>query len=96
MLEKMRKAAVEKILSAIKAQRWYFLENNPKVLLDKNTLNIWANLEYFPYAKEISWGSFTAYNREEVKNLINEINSQNWGGYNSCFIEKRRPFCVQW
>ena len=48
MIEEMRKVAVEKILWAVKAQRWYFIENNPKILVDKNTFYIWANLEYFP------------------------------------------------
>ena len=28
---------VEKILEAIKNQRWYFIKNKPKILFDKNT-----------------------------------------------------------
>lgn len=40
---------VERILEAIKSQRWYFFKNNTKILLDRNTGLLWANLEYFPY-----------------------------------------------
>ena len=40
------------ILEAIKKQRWYFIKNKPKVLLDRNTGYLWANLNYFPYAKQ--------------------------------------------
>lgn len=40
------------ILEAIKKQRWYFIKNKPKVLLDRNTGYLWANLNYFPYLKQ--------------------------------------------
>lgn len=40
---------VERIIEAIKNQRWYFFKNNTKILLDRNTGLLWANLEYFPY-----------------------------------------------
>ena len=40
---------VERILDAIKKQRWYFFKNNTKILLDRNTGLLWANLEYFPF-----------------------------------------------
>ncbi|WP_337372191.1 hypothetical protein [Phascolarctobacterium succinatutens] len=43
---------VEKILEAIKNQRWYFIKNKPKILFDKNTGLIWANLNTFNYAKK--------------------------------------------
>lgn len=45
-------SAIDKILDAIKNQRWYFFKNKPKVLMDKNTGLLWANLNYFPYCKE--------------------------------------------
>ena len=38
---------VEKILEAIKNQRWYFIKNKPKILFDRNTGLIWANLHTF-------------------------------------------------
>ena len=40
---------VEKILEAIKNQRWYFIKNKPKILFDKNTGLLWANLNTFNY-----------------------------------------------
>lgn len=46
---------VERILEAIKKQRWYFFKNNTKILLDRNTGLLWANLEYFPYKTNESW-----------------------------------------
>ena len=42
---------VEKILEAIKNQRWYFIKNKPKILFDKNTGLIWANLYNFSYLR---------------------------------------------
>lgn len=57
LLKKLREIAgsgndVEKILEAIKNQRWYFIKNKPKILFDKNTGLIWANLHTFNYIKE--------------------------------------------
>lgn len=42
-------SAIDKILDAIKEQRWYFFKNKPKVLIDKHTGLLWANLDYFPW-----------------------------------------------
>ena len=39
----------EKILAAIKAQRWFFFENNDKILFDSRNALIWANLNLFPW-----------------------------------------------
>lgn len=55
------------ILEAIKKQRWYFIKNKPKVLLDRNTGYLWANLNYFPYAKQPGNNS---YNPDEAKQAI--------------------------
>lgn len=43
---------VEKILEAIKNQRWYFIKNKPKILFDKSTGLLWANLHTFNYCEE--------------------------------------------
>ena len=48
-----------KILDAIKNQRWFFFKNKTKVLLDKKTGYLWANLDYFPYCKENKSGYYT-------------------------------------
>ena len=45
---------VEKILEAIKNQRWFFFKNKQKVFMDRNTGILWANLDYYPYEVESS------------------------------------------
>ena len=57
---------VEKILEAIKNQRWYFIKNKPKVLFDKSTGLLWANLNTFNYIKEDN-----RYYLSEVDDIIN-------------------------
>ena len=57
---------VEKILEAIKNQRWYFIKNKPRMLFDRNTGLIWANLNTFNYIKEER-----EYNLSEVDDIIN-------------------------
>lgn len=73
---------IERILQAIKAQRWYFFANNPKILMDRDTSLLWANLNYFPYLKNNNQGAYSNSNDySEVKTLISNINSENWGGF---------------
>lgn len=48
-ITKLSGTGIDKILEAIKKQRWYFFKNKPKVLMDRDTGLLWANLEYFPY-----------------------------------------------
>lgn len=70
----------EKILQAIKNQRWYFFENNDKILFDRDSGLIWANLNCFPYIKNnfpyTCWDSYM-----EVKILIQNTNEERWGGF---------------
>lgn len=58
---------VEKILEAIKNQRWYFIKNKPKILFDKNTGLIWANLNTFNYVGEGN----NFYDLSDVGDIIN-------------------------
>ena len=64
----------QKILDAIKNQRWFFFENNRKLIFDSQTALIWANLDFFPYCKSgnISYSRDARY--IEVRNLIEDIN----------------------
>lgn len=59
---------VEKILEAIKNQRWYFIKNKPKILFDKNTGLLWANLNTFNYLDK-DGGYYKSY--EYLDNIIN-------------------------
>lgn len=43
---------IDRILTAIKCQRWYFFKNKSKVLMDRNTGLLWASLDYFPWCKD--------------------------------------------
>lgn len=58
---------VEKILEAIKNQRWYFIKNNHKILFDKNSGLLWANLHTFKYVGK----NEKAYLLENVNYIIN-------------------------
>ncbi len=46
-IEELGGTGTDRILEAIKNQRWYFFKNNTKILLDRNTGLLWANLDYF-------------------------------------------------
>ena len=48
-INELSQTGINKILEAIKNQRWYFFKNKPKVLMDKWTGILWTNLNYFPY-----------------------------------------------
>lgn len=67
---------VEKILEAIKNQRWYFIKNKPKILFDKNTGLIWANLHTFNYLDKDGYN----YNLDNVDDIINNY-SFGFGGF---------------
>lgn len=58
---------VEKILEAIKNQRWYFIKNKPKILFDRNTGLIWANLHTFNYLDKDGY-NYGLYNVDDIIN----------------------------
>lgn len=64
------------ILEAIKKQRWYFIKNKPKVLLDRNTGYLWANLNYFPYRQQP--GNSNYNNRQEVEQAIRDFDGDGY------------------
>ncbi len=78
----------EQILQAIQAQRWFFFENNDKILFDRDTALIWANLEHFPCAKN----NRKSYSNAEIKNLIQKLNVQSFGGFNTWRIPTAHEF----
>ena len=69
---------VERILQAIKNQRWFFFKTKPKVLMDRDTGLLWDDLNYFPYGKN---NNTNEYSCSELNNLINSTNRNNWGDY---------------
>lgn len=74
---------VEKILEAIKNQRWYFIKNKPKILFDKSTGLLWANLHTFNCCKE--GGKY--YSPGETDNIIS--------GYSFGMDGFRVPTCYE-
>lgn len=68
-IDKLSSTATDRILEAIKNQRWYFFKNKPHILMDKTTGILWANLDYFPYKKEQENNIY--YNIDEAKFLVN-------------------------
>lgn len=48
-IDTLSNSSIDRILYAIKKQRWFFFKNKPNVLMDKNTGMLWANLNYFRY-----------------------------------------------
>ena len=68
---------VEKILEAIKNQRWYFFKNKQKVFMDRNTGILWANLDYYPYNVEYSAGAIEEAIMKFAEN--NDTGFKKWG-----------------
>ena len=70
--------ATDKILEALKRQRWYFFKNKKTVLFDKNSGLLWANLNYFPYGVKQGDGNYNCYKWDDIdyqdwKEKIEEI-----------------------
>lgn len=64
----LSETGIDRILEAIKNQRWYFFKNKPKVLMDRDTGLLWANLNYFPWCKD--GNPEHHYNLNEVKEIV--------------------------
>ena len=61
--------ATEKILEAVKNQRWFFFKNVPEIILDRDTGLLWANLEYFPWCDV----NGNRYYTDEAKQAVSEF-----------------------
>lgn len=59
-----RVADENRILEAIDKQRWYFFKNKPKVLVDRLTGFLWANLDHYPYLSDYSVPELRAFERK--------------------------------
>ncbi|MBQ7704268.1 MAG: DUF1566 domain-containing protein [Selenomonadaceae bacterium] len=73
------------ILVAIQNQRWYFFENNDKIIFDRFSGLIWINLnQIFPYKNYRANNSY-----KEVHDLVKNTNEKNWGGYNNWRVPEK-------
>ena len=80
------KNGAERILEAIKNQRWYFFKNKQKVFMDRNTGILWANLDYYPYDVEYS-------NEREIKMAISKFAENNDTGFKKWRLPEFDEFC---
>lgn len=72
-IDKLSFTATDRILKAIKNQRWYFFKNKQHILMDKTTGILWANLDYFPDNQEHYYAS-DGYELDKIKPLVNNYN----------------------
>ena len=92
--------AKDKILEAIANQRWFFFENKPKILMDKLTGILWANLDYFPY-KNPKEKISNFYSTNKAVNLLKNYQIDNFFNWvipnlkeiKKIVIDKSFPFC---
>ena len=76
-ITKLSGTGIDRILEAIKNQRWYFFKNKTKILMDRDTGILWSNLNYFVYEKSDG----EAYTYDEAKVIVSENNSSD--GYSN-------------
>ena len=69
-IDKLSFTATDRILEAIKNQRWYFFKNKKHILMDKTTGILWINLDYFPYNDK-------EYNIINAKHLVDNYSVDN-------------------
>lgn len=68
---------IDRILEAIKGQRWYFFKNKPKVLMDKTTGLLWANITVFPYRKS----GECRYDSSELETILSQFDFDGIDGF---------------
>lgn len=68
---------LDRILNAIKNQRWFFFANSKYITMDRDTAIIWANLDCFNWRN--GYSNENSY--QEVRNFIDKTNSERFGGF---------------
>ncbi|WP_302486454.1 hypothetical protein [uncultured Megamonas sp.] len=79
-IDKLSSTATDRILEAIKNQRWYFFKNKQHILMDKTTGILWANLDYFLWNKgenPNNKGSMYCYEFKEAEELLKKYTTDN-------------------
>ena len=69
-IKQLSGTGIDRILEAIKGQRWYFFKNKPKVLMDRETGFLWVNMKYYDGKK--SNGSYAS--RGEIPSVLASLN----------------------
>lgn len=76
---KLSGTGIDRILEAIKKQRWYFFKNKPKVMMDRETGLLWANLDYFPYMKNNLTDTYPTRDAADSKVIRKDIKAFDFG-----------------
>ena len=71
----------QKILSAIERQRFYFFENNDRIVFDGKTALVWANLKFYPYCNVNGERYSLRDSFAEARNLLNNTNATRFGDF---------------
>lgn len=70
---------IDKILDAITEQRWFFFKNKPKVIMDRFTGILWANLDYFDfYNVDSETHTFSLEEAMEIVDNLDLNGYKNW------------------
>lgn len=86
-IAKLSGTGIDRILEAIKKQRWYFFKNKTKILMDRNTGLLWADLNYFPWCKD-----GRPDQRYELATAKNIVSSFEGGGISNWIIPRYDDF----
>lgn len=70
---------IDKVLDAINEQRWYFFKNKPKIIMDRFSGILWANLDYFDFYNVNSEShTFSLEEANEVVDNLDLNGYKNW------------------
>lgn len=84
-ITKLSGTGVERILEAIKSQRWYFFRNKTHIIFDKTTGLLWNNPNFIPFLKPDN----NSYNINEAIQKARELSAD---GYSNWKIVTRLEF----
>lgn len=76
-ITKLSGTGIDRILEAIKNQRWYFFKNKTKVLMDRDTGFLWANLNYF----KSSNNDIYQLSESDMRNTISNYDFDSFSGF---------------
>lgn len=97
-ITKLSGTGVERILEAIRNQRWYFFKNKTKVLMDRDTGFLWANLNYF----KSSNNEIYQLSESNMRNTISNYDFDSFSGFGvpncidlwNAVQDGTNPFCT--
>lgn len=77
-IAKLSGTGIDRILEAIKNQRWYFFKNKTKILLDRDTGLLWANLNYFQHGKNKNSKDGDNISENDKENILKSLKIDNY------------------